>query len=260
MTTAVHHGTARVALVTGANQGIGEHVAAQLVADGATVYVGSRDLDRGRVAAARMGGGARVLQLDVTDAGSVAAAVETIEAEAGRLDLLVNNAGAAWSGEAPADLAAFRARAVPSRADLEEVRAVWEVNAFGVLAVYQAALPLLRAAAETGGARVVNVTSTLGSLGLATDPRSPTRALFEPVYAASKTALNALTLAMMVELEGTGVHVHLVSPGFARTALVGFEGTESVADAAREVLRVARLGPAVPGDTFTTWEDVAVPW
>ncbi|MFD6098646.1 SDR family NAD(P)-dependent oxidoreductase [Nocardiopsis flavescens] len=246
----------RIALVTGATQGMGRHVAKELASDGAAVFVGCRDLARGEAVAAGIGNGATALPLDVTDAASVTAAADRVRAEAGRLDLLVNNAAISTT-RTELDMAARRALAAPSTVPLEEVRAVWEVNVFGVLAVYQAMLPLLR---ESSDARIVNVTSALGSLTAASDPSSPYRAAFEPVYSASKTALNAVTLAMMAELEGTGVRVNLVSPGFARTALVGFEGTETVEDASREVLRVARLGPDGPGDTFTLWEGVPVPW
>ncbi|WP_336028734.1 SDR family NAD(P)-dependent oxidoreductase [Geodermatophilus sp. FMUSA9-8] len=246
----------RTALVTGANQGMGRQVARELAADGVAVYVGSRDLARGREAAAGIGGGATALQLDVTDEVSIAAAAARIGEEVGRLDLLVNNAGTSTT-RTGLDVAAFRATSRPSTAPLDDVRAVWEVNVFGVLALYQAVLPLLRRSPD---ARIVNVTSALGSLTTVADPASPLRAAFEPVYGASKTALNAVTLAMSLELEGTGIKVNLVSPGFARTALTNFEGTDPVEDAAREVVRVARLGPDGPTGTFTTWEGVPVPW
>ncbi|MFW6773343.1 SDR family NAD(P)-dependent oxidoreductase [Nocardioides sp. CPCC 205120] len=249
--------TERIALVTGANQGLGKQVATELARDGVRVLMGCRDLDRGRRAAAEVGGSATAVHLDVTDPASVGAAAQWIEQELGHLDLLVNNAGASSAGGERRSLAEARAGAHPSRVRIDDVRAVWEVNVFGVLAVYQAMLPLLRRSSD---ARIVNVTSALGSLTLAAHPDAGTRAAYEPVYAASKTALNALTLAMMVELEDTDICVNLVSPGFARTALVNFEGTETVEEAAREIVRVARLGPGGPTGTFTTWEGVAVPW
>ncbi|GAA0988397.1 SDR family NAD(P)-dependent oxidoreductase [Nocardiopsis tropica] len=248
--------TNRVALITGANQGMGRHVAGELVSDGVAVFLGSRDLARGEAAAAEIGDGATALQLDVTDARSVTAAAERIEKEAGRLDLLVNNA-AISSTRTGLTMAQLRATARPSTVSLDEVRAVWEVNVFGPLAVFQAVLPLLRASSD---ARVVNVTSAMGSLTTMGDPAFPFHRAFEPVYSASKTALNAVTLAMMVELEETDVKVNLVSPGFANTALVEFEGTETVGDAAREVVRVARLGPDGPSGTFTSWEGADIPW
>lgn len=249
--------TNRIALVTGANQGMGKQVAKELVSDGVTVFVGSRDLARGETAAAGIGEGATALQLDVTDPVSIASAVERIREDAGRLDLLVNNAAISTTRTDVGGLAELIAASKAGTAPIEEVRAVWEVNVFGALAVYQAVLPLLR---ESSDARVVNVTSALGSLTTMADPDFPQHSAFEPVYAASKAALNAVTLAMMVEQEAAGIKVNLVSPGFANTALVNFEGTESVADAAREVVRVARLGPDGPSGTFTLWEGVAVPW
>ncbi|RCK69214.1 SDR family NAD(P)-dependent oxidoreductase [Desertihabitans brevis] len=247
--------TDRIALVTGANQGIGRRVAADLAADHRTVFVGSRDAARGERAAAEIGGSAVAVQLDVTDPASVAAAADRIADEAGRLDLLVNNAGISTTRRV--GLAEFRRTSTPGTAPLDDVRAVWEVNVLGVLSVYQAVLPLLR---RSGDARVVNVTSALGSLSLGLDPSSPTREAYDVVYAASKTALHGVTLAMLLESATTGVKVNLVSPGFARTALTGFHGTESAEDAAREVVRVSRLGPGGASGTFTTWEGVDLPW
>ena len=144
-----------------------------------------------------------------------------------------------------------------SNASLDEVRTVWETNVFGVLAVYQAMLPLLR---ESSDARIVNVSSGVGSLTANADPAYPYHPMFGPVYPASKTALNAITLAMMVELESTGIKVNLVSPGFTRTNLNGYAGTQSVEEGSREVVRVALLGPDGPTGTFTRWENVTIPW
>lgn len=249
--------TNRIALVTGANQGMGKQVAKELVSDGVTVFVGSRDLGRGEKAAAEIGDGAVALQLDVTDAASITRAADRIRQEAGRLDLLVNNAAISTVRTDVQDMEELRALAQPSVASLDEVRAVWEVNVFGVLAVYQAMLPLLRRSAD---ARIVNVTSAQGSLTTMADPAFPFHKTFEPVYSASKSALNAVTLSMMIELEPTGIKVNLVSPGFANTALVNFQGTEPVEDACREVVRVARLGPDGPSGTFTLWDGVDLPW
>jgi NAD(P)-dependent dehydrogenase (short-subunit alcohol dehydrogenase family) len=249
--------TNRIALVTGANQGMGKQVAKELVADGLTVFVGSRDLARGEKAAAEIGTGAIALQLDVTDAASIARAAERVQEEAGRLDLLVNNAAISTTRTDVRDMDELRASGQPSVVSLDEVRAVWEVNVLGVLAVYQAMLPLLRRSPD---ARIVNVTSAQGSLTTMADPAFAFHKTFEPVYSASKTALNAVTLSMMIELEGTDIKVNLVSPGFANTALVNFQGTESVEDASREVVRVARLGPDGPTGTFTLWDGVDLPW
>jgi NAD(P)-dependent dehydrogenase (short-subunit alcohol dehydrogenase family) len=140
---------------------------------------------------------------------------------------------------------------------LDEVRTVWETNVFGVLAVYQSMLPLLR---ESSDARIINVSSAVGSLTSNADPAYPYHPMFGPVYPASKTALNAITLAMMIELESTGIKVNLVSPGFTRTNLNGYAGTQSVEEGSREVVRVALLGPDGPTGTFTRWENVTIPW
>jgi NAD(P)-dependent dehydrogenase (short-subunit alcohol dehydrogenase family) len=247
----------RIALVTGANQGVGFQVAKELVAHGVTVLLGSRDVARGEAAAAQIGPGAIPIQLDVTDATSIAAAAERVRTEFGRLDLLVNNAGISNTGKGDRTLADFAKTSRASIASLDEVRAIWETNVFGVLAVYQAMLPLLR---ESSDARIVNVSSGVGSLTANANPASPTHAMFGPGYAASKAALNAMTLAMMVELELTDIKVNLCSPAFTKTNLNGYEGTESLEDGSREVVRVALLGPDGPNGTFTRWENATIPW
>jgi len=246
-----------VALVTGANQGVGLQVAKELTAHGFTVLVGSRSLENGEAAAKEVGPDAHALQLDVTDQASIAAAAERVRTEFGRLDLLVNNAAISNTRKGDLSLQEYAKISLASNASLDEVRAVWETNVFGVLAVYQAMLPLLR---EATAARIVNVSSGVGSLTTNADSAYPYRAFFSPVYPASKTALNAITLAMMLELESTGIKVNLVSPGFTKTNLNGYEGLESVEEGSREVVRVALLGPDGPSGTFTRWENVTIPW
>jgi NAD(P)-dependent dehydrogenase (short-subunit alcohol dehydrogenase family) len=247
----------RVALITGANQGVGLQVARELAANGLTVLVGSRNFDRGEAAAKEIGSGAVALQLDVTDGDSIAAAAERIRQEFSRLDLLVNNAGISKTTERRLGSPEYAASSQASNASLDEIRTVWETNVFGVLAVYQAMLPLLR---ESLDARIVNVSSGVGSLTTNADPAYPYHAMFGPIYPASKAALNAMTLAMMIELESTDIKVNLVSPGFTKTNLNGYAGTESVEDGSREVVRVALLGPDGPTGTFTRWENVTIPW
>jgi len=247
----------RVALVTDANQGIGLHVAKQLVTNGYTVLVGSRKFKNGEDAAKEIGPGAIALQLDVTDKVSIAAAAALIGKDFGQLDLLVNNAAISNTRKGNLTLEEYAKISRASNVSLDEMRTVWETNVFGVLAVYQAMLPLLR---EAPTARIVNVSSGVGSLTTNADPGFPYHAFFGPVYPASKTALNAITLAMMIELEGTKIKVNLVSPGFTRTNLNGYQGTESIEDGSREVVRVALLGPDGPTGTFTRWDNVAIPW
>jgi NAD(P)-dependent dehydrogenase (short-subunit alcohol dehydrogenase family) len=247
----------RVAMVTGANQGVGFQVAKELAANGLTVLVGSRNFERGEAAAKEIGQGAIALQLDVTDRPSIAAAAERIRRQFGCLDLLVNNAAISNTNKGNLSLQEYAKITRASNASLDEIRAVWETNVFGVLAVYQAMLPLLR---DSSDARIVNVSSGVGSLTMNADPAFPYHATFSPVYPASKTALNAITLAMMIELESTGIKVNLVTPGFTKTNLNGYEGTASVENGSREVVRVALLGPDGPTGTFTRWENETIPW
>jgi len=173
-----------VALVTWANQGIGLQIAKDLVAHGFTVLVGSRNLERGEAAAEAVGSDARAIQLDVTDENSIIAAAKRIRTELGRLDVLVNNAAISNTTKLPGQSVTEYAKTVrPSNVSLDEVSAVWETNVFGVLAVCQAMLPLPR---EAPAARIVNVSSSVGSLTLNADPPSPRRLNFGPVYPASK--------------------------------------------------------------------------
>jgi NAD(P)-dependent dehydrogenase (short-subunit alcohol dehydrogenase family) len=247
----------RIALVTGANQGVGLQVAKELVANGVTVLVGARSFERGEATARDIGAGAIALQLDVTGRVSIAEAAQLIREKFGRLDLLVQNAAISNTRKGSLSLQEYAEVSRASNVSLDEVRTVWETNVFGVLAVYQAMLPLLR---ESSDARIINVSSAVGSLTSNADPAYPYHPMFGPVYPASKTALNAITLAMMIELESTGIKVNLVSPGFTRTNLNGYAGTQSVEEGSREVVRVALLGPDGPTGTFTRWENVTIPW
>jgi len=247
----------RIALVTGANQGVGFQVAKELAASGATVLVGSRDLARGEAAAKSIGGGAVALQLDVTDQSSIRVATERVRSEFGCLDLLVNNAAISSTSRGEMSIHEYAELSKASKISLDEVRAIWETNVFGALAVFQAMLPLLR---ESSNAHIVNVSSGVGSLTINQDASFPYRKMYSPGYAASKTALNAITLAMMIELEGTGIKVNLVSPGFTKTNLNGYAGTESLEDGSREVVRLALLGEDAPTGAFTRWENTPIPW
>jgi NAD(P)-dependent dehydrogenase (short-subunit alcohol dehydrogenase family) len=247
-----------VALVTGANQGIGLQIAKDLVAHGFTALVGSRNVERGQAAAKEVGPRAYALQLDVTDQASITAAAQRVRDEFGRLDVLIQNAAISNTSKLPGQsIEAYAKTTRPSNVSLDEMRAVWDTNVFGVLAVYQAMLPLLR---KTAGARIVNVSSGVGSLTTNSNPAFAHRSIFGPVYPASKTALNALTVAMALELEPDGIKVSAVSPGFTKTNLNEYAGTETVEEGAREAVRVALLGPDGPTGTFTRWENETIPW
>ena len=248
-------GNQRIALVTGANQGIGFEIAKALLADGYQVFVGSRNSDNGAAAAATLGEHAHALQLDVTDQASIAAAAERIAQQTGHLDLLVNNAAISHAGKPGRTLEELMASSRASVASVEEMRPVWETNVFGVVAVTQAMLPLLR---KSPAARIVNVSSGVGSLTLNSDPAFPYRQGFGLTYAASKTALNAVTLSFAIELERENIKVNAVSPGFTATALNNFQGTETVEQGAQEPIRVA-LERDGPTGIFTGPRGV-VPW
>lgn len=156
-----------VALISGANRGIGLQVAKDLAAAGFTVLLGSRNEASGREAAAEIGAGTIALQLNVTDDASIAAAAAAIQEKFGRLDLLVNNAGVSFLGDRSTPLPERARSGLLTNAPLETVRDMYEINVFGVIALTQALLPLLRA---TPGARVVNVGSGGGSLAANADP------------------------------------------------------------------------------------------
>lgn len=247
--------TQPIALVTGANQGVGNEIAKALVANGYMVYVGSRKLENGEKAAAEIGENAKAIQLDVTQQHTINEAVARIGKEYGRLDLLVNNAGISHGGTSPKSPEDLMSTGRAVNVSLDEVRTVWETNVFGVISVTQAALPLLR---KSSAARIVNVSSGLGSLTWISDPECWARDNFGIVYAASKTALNAVTLAFALELEKENIKVNATSPGYTATALNNFQGTDSLEVGSREPVRVA-LETDGPTGGFTGPEG-PLPW
>ncbi|MEO3402761.1 SDR family NAD(P)-dependent oxidoreductase [Mucilaginibacter sp. CAU 1740] len=244
-----------IALITGANQGVGLQIAKELAANGYIVYVGSRNLDNGKKAATEIGDNAHALQLDVTKPETISDSIAQIEKHHGRLDLLVNNAGISHAGNPNRPMEEMLADGRAVNASLDEVRAVWETNVFGVISVTQLALPLLR---KSKAARIVNVSSGLGSLTWIADPACWARENFGVVYAASKTAMNAVTMAFAIELEKENIKVNAVSPGFTATALNNFQGTDSIEVGSREPVRVA-LETDGPTATFTG-PDGVLPW
>ncbi|MGY5775302.1 SDR family NAD(P)-dependent oxidoreductase [Rhizobium sp. LEGMi135b] len=244
-----------VALVTGANKGIGLQIAKDLVQKGFTVLLGSRRLEAGQAAAAGIGNEAHPIQLDVTDRISIATAAKHVRETYGRLDVLVNNAGVSHSGRQTRTAEQIIGETYLSVVDMDELRAVYETNVFGVVAVTQAMLPLLRAAPA---GRIVNVSSETGSLTLNADYQHPLRP-YAGTYSSSKTALNAITQAFAIELENTSIRVNAVCPGFTATDNNKFLGPGTVEDAAREPVRVALLGSESPSGGFSNVHG-SLPW
>ncbi|MFI6762225.1 SDR family oxidoreductase [Micromonospora sp. NPDC050417] len=226
--------TKMTALITGANKGIGFATARQLGGRGFTVLVGARDPERGREAerALRDGGAdAHTVALDVTDEESVAGAATWIEDRYGHLDVLVNNAG----------IVRADGSALPSETTLATLRTVYETNVFGVVAVTNAVLPLLLAAP---GARIVNVSSEVGSIGVMTDPTNPLFPLTSVPYPSSKTALNMVTAMYAKELRDTVVKVNAANPGYCATDLNHHSGFRTSEQGAEVSVHLATL----PGD------------
>jgi len=244
-----------VALVTGANKGIGLQIAKDLAAEGFIVLVGSRNLKNGETAAKSIEGEARAIQLDVTDQASIAAAADRIRNDFGRLDVLVNNAGISHAPTPDRSLEDIVQAGRMSVASLEEIHTVFDTNVFGVIAVTQAMLPLLK---DAPAARIVNVASSGGSLTLNSDPTNPHRSMFG-TYSASKAAANAVTVAFAADLETAGIKVNAACPGFTGTDLNFFRGTRTVEQAAHEPVRLALIGPDGPTGTFSN-EDGPIPW
>ncbi|GAA1856131.1 SDR family NAD(P)-dependent oxidoreductase [Brevibacterium marinum] len=244
-----------VALVSGANRGIGLQVATDLAAAGFTVLLGSRSKESGRRAAAEIGAGTVALHLDVTDDASITAAADRIETEFGRLDLLVNNAGVSFLGDRDTPLQERARSGLLTTAPLSTVRDMYEINVFGVIALTQALLPLLR---STPGSRVVNVGSGGGSLAANADPQNPHRQMFG-LYSVTKTALHAVSLAFATALEPEGIPVNTVDPGMTATALNDFQGTRTVEQGAAHIVAVALRGRQGPTGTFTS-DEGTVPW
>jgi NAD(P)-dependent dehydrogenase (short-subunit alcohol dehydrogenase family) len=233
-----------IALITGANKGIGFATAQLLGARGVTVLAGARDESRGRQAGhdLRSGGAdARFVPLDVTDDKSVARAAEWIDAEYGVLDILINNAG----------IARGDGRGRPSETTLATLREVYETNVFGVVAVTNAMLPLLRRAAA---ARIVNVSSEVGSVTSTTDPGSPLYPMASVPYPSSKAALNMVTAMYAKELKDTPMKVNAANPGYCATDLNGRSGFRTPEQGAEISAHLATL-PA-DGPTGTLWGHV----
>jgi NAD(P)-dependent dehydrogenase (short-subunit alcohol dehydrogenase family) len=231
-------------LITGANKGLGFETARRLIAAGHTVYIGSRDAERGRRAAEQLG--ARAVQLDVTDDASVEAAAKAIEADGG-LDVLINNAGIEGRGAGNIVIGAADVTA-------DMMRETFETNVFGTVRVTHAFLPLLQRSAAPV---VVNLSSGLASLARVTDAGTPTYAYPGVAYPASKTAVNMITVQYAKAFPN--MRINAVEPGFTKTDLNGNTGIQTVEQGAEIIVRMAQVGPDGPTGGYFDAEG-PLPW
>lgn len=240
--------TTRIALVTGANKGIGLEIARQLAETGIIVIIGARNADRTKAALDELksiGGAVDSVQIDVTLEASIAEAASHIETKYGRLDILVNNAGIVDAADGP-----------PSTSSIAAVRRILETNFIGTLATTQAMLPLLR---KSEAARIVNLSSALGSLAVNSDPSSPFYSARLIGYNASKAAVNMLTAQLCAELSDTSVVVNSVSPGYVKTDLTGHTGFMTPEEGAMLPVKFALLGADAVSGHFVG-PDGETPW
>jgi NAD(P)-dependent dehydrogenase (short-subunit alcohol dehydrogenase family) len=238
----------QVALITGANKGIGFEIARKLGHQGITVLMGTRDLDKGVPAAETLqkeGIDAYPVKLDVTDVRTIEGARQFIEQHHGKLDILVNNAGVLldWGVS-------------PSEASLANIRTVYETNFFGVIAVSQALLPLLR---KSQAGRIVNLSSGLGSLAQNSDPRWPFYSFRLLGYNSSKTAVNAFTVLLAQELKDTPIKVNSADPDWCRTDMGSQDATHSAEEGADTPAWLATLPADGPTGGFFNGRSI-VPW
>jgi NAD(P)-dependent dehydrogenase (short-subunit alcohol dehydrogenase family) len=229
----------RVALITGANRGLGLETARQLGRSGVRTIIGARDAAKGEQAASELraeGIDTGSVVLDVTSRASVRAASSQVADEYGRLDILVNNAGIlpeATAGETPGPL------------DLDLFRQTFETNVFGAVTVIQEFLPLLR---ESESGRIVNVSTTMGSLKDASDPESPYYGVVVPAYQASKAAVNAITVALAKLLRDSSIKVNSICPGWVQTDLGGPENRAAAPLTAEDAAPIVVEMASIPAD------------
>ena len=233
-----------VALVTGANKGLGYEIARRLAVEGLVVYLGARDEDLGHEAAEELrleGMDIRVLKLDVTKQAEVEAAVARVETESGRLNVLVNNAGVLLELGTPV-----------TETSVDQFRETYDVNVFGAIALTVACIPLLRRSAP---ARVVNMSTPLGSLSLLADPESHFAGRAMLAYSTSKAALNCATVVYANALRDDGVLVNAAWPGFVATDLNRNRGMRTAEQGAELPVELALLPANGPTGGFFTHAD-----
>jgi len=231
----------KIALVTGANRGIGFETARQLAKQGVHVIVAARERDKAVAAALRLqtqGLSVEALKLDVTGSSSITAAVQEVGQKHGRLDILVNNAGIiAGSGDA-----------APSNQPLEVWRRVFDTNLFGLVETTLAFLPLLR---RSKAGRIVNVSSILGSMAAHQTPGSPIYGFLSvPAYSASKAAVNSFTVQLAVELKDTPIKVNAIHPGYVKTDMNHGGGELDIPEGAKTSVAMALLPDDGPSGSF----------
>ena len=230
----------RIALVTGATRGIGRETVRQLATAGVHVLLAGRDRDKAVQAALALqaeGLPVEAIALDVTNDASIAAAVEDVAQRHGRLDILVNNAGVFIDDMGKA----------PSEQTLSTWRTTFDTNLFAVVATTQAFLPLLR---RSDAARIVNVSSILGSIAEHLDPASPIYNYKVPAYDASKTALNAWTVHLAHELRDTAIKVNAIHPGSVKTDM-NANGDLDIVTGAKSSVAMALVGADGPTGSYT---------
>lgn len=238
----------KIALVTGANKGIGREIARQFGGLGFTVLVGSRDLARGEAAVKELvaeGITAEAVQLEVTDENSVRTAASTVEQTYGRLDLLVNNAAIIPEGDTAV-----------SQTDADVLRAAYDTNVVGLVLTTTAMLPLLKKAEN---ARIVNMSSELASLTRVGDPESRMSTVLTLGYNSSKAAVNMVTVMLANELRGTGILVNAADPGNCATDMGGWDAARTPAQGAAVAVRLATLAADGPTGELHA-ESGRLPW
>lgn len=239
----------KIALVTGANKGIGLETARQLAAQGMTVLVGSRDAQRGEEAVEKLqkeSGGVRLLEIDVANRESIRKAAAKVEKEFGRLDVLINNAGVM------VDDYETKIAEMP----IEVWRETFETNFFGLIETTQAFLPLLR---QSEAGRIVNLSSILGSITFHATPGSPVYDSKVPAYDVSKSAVNAYTVHLAHELKGTKIKVNAAHPGWVKTEMGGKEAPMELEDGAKTSVALATLDEDGPSGAFLHMGET-LPW
>jgi NAD(P)-dependent dehydrogenase (short-subunit alcohol dehydrogenase family) len=239
----------KIALITGANKGIGLETARQLAQKQITVLLGSRDKAKGESAAAKLkseGLDVRPIEIDVTNEQSIRKAAERVEKEFGRLDILINNAGTMLDDN----------KKKVSEQSLDTWRRTFDTNLFGLIATTQTFLPLLR---KSGAGRIVNLSSILGSITYHATPGSPVYDFKTASYNVSKSAVNAYTVQLAYELKDSKIKVNAAHPGWVKTEMGGEGATMEITDGAKTSVELATLDNDGPNGAYVHMGET-LPW